>query len=214
MIMSCINVFDSLIKSVIILFFTMVISGCKSPDDNIIFKEIKCNVEKLNDKGDKLLSDDGKYIFKGVKARNTERACSGVYSLKLNKNNPFGFTITLDEIYEGYNINIRIFKYGAEKSGSIVADDIKKERFYESSKKIIKEYDNGWKLIEHDLIIPYDLPDNKLKLYVYNPTDSDVYFDDIHIKIYAEKIYPDFKEPKLKIMVDSAGIEKLEAKRY
>ena len=82
----------------------MVISGCKSPDDNIIFKEIKCNVEKLNDKGDKLLSDDGKYIFKGVKIRNTERACSGVYSLKLNKNNPFGFTITLDEIYEGYNI--------------------------------------------------------------------------------------------------------------
>lgn len=42
-----------------------------------------------------------------------------------------------DTIYEGYNINIRIWKYGAEKSGSIVADDIKEERFYESSKKII-----------------------------------------------------------------------------
>ncbi len=212
--MSCINVSDSHIKSVVILFFTIVISGCKPPDNNILLKEIKCNVEKLIDTGDKLLSDDGKYILTGVETRNTERAYSGVYSLKLNKNNPYGFTITLDEIYEGYNINIRIWKYGAEQSGGIVADDIKGERFYESSKKIIKEDDNGWKLIEHDLIIPYDLPDNKLKLYVYNPTDSDVYFDDIHIKIYERKIYPDFKEPKLKIIVDSAGMEKLKAKRY
>ena len=131
MIMICINVLDKIIKTVLILLFTIVISGFKSPDNNIMHKEIKCNAEKVNNTGDRLVSDDGLYLFTGANKRNKERARSGEYSLKLNKENPFGFTITLDNIYEGFNVNVRIWKYGADESGSIVADDIKGERFYE-----------------------------------------------------------------------------------
>lgn len=180
----------------------------------VLAGEIKCNVEKLDSTGAKLLSDNGGYLLKGAKERSNERARSGIYALKLNKNNPFGFTVTLDDIYEGYNINIKVWKYGSEKSGSIIADDIKSEKFYEFSRRIIGEDDNGWKLLEHDLIVPYNLPDNKIKIYVFNPSDHDIFFDDIHIRIYKEKTYPDYGEPVMKIRIDSAGIDKLKAKRY
>ena len=203
-----------LLQLIFILFTSLLLLGYNPHRDTILVKEFKCNAEKLNNTGDSILSNEGGYRLQGVNVRSNERARSGKYSLKLNKINPYGFTITLDSVYEEYNIIIRIWKYGKVESGAIVSDDSQKDRYFKASKTVIKEEENGWRLIEHDVIIPYDLPDNKLKVFFYNPDDNSIYVDDINVKIYNKKIYPEYKEPKLKIFVSKAGIEKLKDKRY
>ncbi|MFA4851737.1 MAG: DUF2079 domain-containing protein [Bacteroidales bacterium] len=147
-----------------------------------ILKNIICNADSVDESKDYFYSSDVNQLFIEAKNQSREKSFSGKYSVKLTPGNPYGFTTVLKNVKIGSKFNISVWRYSEKNEGLIVASGKSTDDFYcTNDLKSIKSQD-GWNLIVLNFTVTCNLPDEQLKLYVWNQGKNIVYFDDFLIQ--------------------------------
>ncbi|NJK97313.1 MAG: hypothetical protein HC905_22535 [Bacteroidales bacterium] len=115
--------------------------------------------------------------------QSSELSKSGSNSIKLTKENPYGFTFYLSEVNKNDHYKISIYKYNNKNHNSglvVAANDVTKYyKFITES----SQTENHWQKIEFDFIVPDAAHLQDIKIYCWN-NDSilSAYFDDLSIE--------------------------------
>ena len=98
------------------LIFLLIVSAisCKENSSNK-FPETDhnyfCDMEELSSKGLKFIDKyHNNIIYENANLRTTERSFSGKYSIKINKENPYGLTIKIPDIKIGDYFKISVWR--------------------------------------------------------------------------------------------------------
>ena len=194
----------------------MGLNGCKESNDKIespvmiTTSTFSISVETLSDDSTRIKADDRSYIFDLASRRSDSTAHTGRYSLKLTKETPFGFTFDMDSITKGEKIYAEFWCKGNIPQ-LVITDNT--EMYYKSVDLVVSTDDRGWKKIAYSVLAPGNLKDNKLRVYVWNNSNDEIFIDDFKLMRYeAQKrqIAPDML---VKIIVDEESWKKIETKR-
>ena len=185
----------------VFILLCIVLNACSNNYQSIENeKEIYCDAEATIIKDNKSVFVNNSYYFESGESQSNEKAHSGKFSCKVKKGREFGMCIKLNDIQKGAYLEISVWKYSNKlNSGAIVVSSEKAEDLY------VKEYypciqeENGWKKTILNVLIPKKM--DVLKIYVYNPLDEDVYFDDLKIKYHKKKTTLYKKENALNIQI-------------
>jgi hypothetical protein len=162
------------------------------------------------------LTKDGKsflssmpYHFKinQEESQSQEKARSGKYSFKLEKE--YGGSFSLNKVRSDQYYKISIWFYGKAPKGILVASSQNAKDFYKTAQTPVL-IENDWNLLELGFYIPEKMDKQDLTLYFWNNSGGPVYLDDYKIERKVSEEYPefDFEEP-LKIYIDSLEMDKL-----
>jgi len=198
-----------LIKLLIILCSC---SKFKWRKESAFIDSIICDAEKINKKGNRLLSTCGDYEFKGIGIRTDEKAFSGSYSLKLAKKSKFGFTFLIQNVIPGDIYQVSIWKYGSTDDGRIIVSSEKPEEFYISENSVVLKK-NNWSQIVLNFIVPLNMEYKNIIIYAWKDNADSVYFDDIIIKKLSKEDYFKSSQKCLEIYLDSTALQKIIEKR-
>ena len=146
-------------------------------------KEVFCDMEIVDYEGKSFLDISRQHLFKGAGQQSVRRSVSGNSSIKIGMDAPYGMETYLT-VTEGGFVKIQVWRYSNNNAGMIVASSSKASVFYKGSSSVIKKESNGWGLLELSFYVPEGLPNNQLKIYLWNNGRGDVYFDNLCIKEY------------------------------
>lgn len=191
-------------KRLLFLFLVVIFFACNNEHKDIII----CDAEKTDVVNGEEVFVCENSIFREANQQTDEEFFSGKHSIKVSKENPFGFTHKIKSRgVIGYKISV--WRKGI---GSIViADD---NGFYFSKNKI-EQVSSGWELISCEVNLPENIALNNLKTYVHNDKQQTCFFDDFTIQPLPNGIeYPNYnKEKSISIIIDSTNYEILLSKR-
>lgn len=158
----------------------------KKPKTNLpeYKEEIVCEADHLTENSSRLRSTCGQYIFKHFNNQSNEEAHSGEYSLKLDKNNPYGFThiFTLKKDYY-CDWEVSAWRKGGDAGFLHVSfDDSGVESV--GNNTAVETDSLGWQLVKVKFRIPKQVEENDIiTVYTYiDNHDQTIYFDDLRIK--------------------------------
>ena len=150
-----------------------------------IKQHITCNAEQLDSGKEGFLSNIDSVTFGNGNTQTSDVVLNGNYSIKLDKENPYGFTLKMKDVLEGESFSITVWKKSEQKNdGVIIASATDAILFYNSDSNIIEGNASGWVKIEKHFFITQQLPNNELIIYAYKNNNSPVYFDNIEIIRY------------------------------
>jgi hypothetical protein len=139
-----------------------------------------------------LFSTDGKLfigsdseIFGQINALSTDQFRSDPYSIKLEKSNPFAVDYNLKNTNAGELYQIDVWRKSDTSSGYLVVASDDAKTFYQTQNEAIKFDENGWELLRINVNIKNEIAGKNLKIYLWNPRRSIVYFDDLSIKKFS-----------------------------
>jgi len=127
---------------------------------------------------DSLIKDrSGSIHFKKGGHRSDEESLSGKYSVKLDKNNPYGFECRV-KLKPGSYYKFSVWRKNPTQTGLLVAGE---NHYYNRSYYASETDSNGWQLLSFDYFCS-DSSIEELPVYVWQQdTLSTVYFDDLTI---------------------------------
>lgn len=195
-----------------ILFFAIV--GCSKTiqEDKVFFS----NLEKVSESEKKILGE-GNFVYKlsGYNALSKEKAFSANTSIKLNKENQFGLSFSIDSVEQGQYLSISVYRYSKNRNlGFIVASSEDSKEFYIKGNNISQEFDNGWDKIFLNIDIPEYMHNKRLKVYLWNSDEQPVYFDDLSVRLRKSFEYPVYEElDYLDMYVENEEYQKIVNKR-
>lgn len=179
--------FDNYLKG---NYNNVLIFDLKSKESNFSLKErhiasiIKCGAETLNQDRSKFLGEADSILFEGGATQNSDFSHDGQFSAKLNSESPFGMTVKLDSLKNGESFEISVWRKSEKKLiGHLIASS-EPHQFYNNKFKVVETDSSGWEKLYMDFFIPSELEGQELAIYVYNPEEDPVYFDDIEIIRY------------------------------
>jgi hypothetical protein len=153
-------------------------------DEKTLKSEFLCSAEIITDDGKFFIDKNGPLIFKNIETRTNEISLMGEYSVKLNDSNPYGMTCELDSMHFGEHIEITVWKKGADSNGMIVAQAADFNQFNRSGGNPTGRKKDEWVEIGLKFFVPYHMHNKSIKIYIYQFSSMDVYFDDLVIKNY------------------------------
>jgi uncharacterized membrane protein len=148
----------------------------KKGHNKLITNTFLCDAEKIDPDGVHLISTNNVLVNNGEN-RNTEKCHSGKYSIKLTKENRYGFTWIPTDFKAGEIIMATVWMNSGNNKGALVASAGSK--FFISSDEVIEEDAGGWKKISLIFCVPQEHAD--LGVYAWNEGDNDIWFDDFEI---------------------------------
>lgn len=114
----------------------------------------------------------------------TERVLTGVVSLKLSEQNPYGFIMKIKKgmAHEKYVVSCRYYGYSC-----MVVFHESPYGFYYASSRVYAEKDTlGWKYLENQIILPHKIANNSsLSIYTWYPGKDSIFIDDFRIACYT-----------------------------
>lgn len=147
---------------------------------------IRCDAETLNDQKDSYIIQDNVITAGNGNTQSQEEALEGKYSAKLDKNNPFGMTLRLNDIQKDDSFAISVWRKAQKDSRSgIVAASVGGGGLYLHGDKVIETEENGWEKLQLEFFIQQDLPNHELSIYLYNPGETPEWFDNLEAVHYA-----------------------------
>jgi uncharacterized membrane protein len=154
----------------------------KNRSDSIIQREITycCDAETRSPDKHQFISKDNVLFDYGL-LQSDEKAHNGNYSIKLTKENPYGMTIALQNVFKSSEFEISVWRYSTEGNGIIVASARKPDDYYNADMTEIEKDLQGWMLLKKTISVSKDLPGNELIIYLWNNGITPVYFDDLKI---------------------------------
>lgn len=191
-------------KRLLFLFLLVVFFACNDEHKDMII----CDAEKTDVVNNQKVFVNGRFFFEGANQQTDEESFSGKYSIKVNKENPFGFTHKIKEnAVKGYRISV----WRKGKGNIVIADD---NGFYFSKNKI-EQVNDDWQLITCEVNLPKNVSLNSLKTYIHNNEEQNGFFDDFSIQPLLNGIeYPVYPIDKsIKIIIDSTNYSMLLSKR-
>jgi hypothetical protein len=151
--------------------------------------EITCDAETVSTDKQYFIGSN-KSMFECRNTQTDEKAHSGKYSAKIDKEHPFTMDFLLASVKSGDRYKISIWRY-PKGAKSIIAACIKSSTtFYKTDYKSEKIDENGWELIKLEFDVPYELDNEKMGVYPsYNGNDiGKCYFDDLRIQHYSKNM--------------------------
>lgn len=176
-----------------LILFVGVIASCtkkKGDAESAIIEEISCNLENRTADSLYFISDKKLNAGKFTHGKNmtTEKAKSGLGSIKLTGDAEFGLTYVIDKVETGDIFQVEVWRNGPAASGHLCVSGEKPEEFYQQNNKALEKNDKGWERISSELVVPVALNGKPLKVYVWNSDKKNIeYFDDIRIMYKGKK---------------------------
>jgi len=137
-----------------------------------------------------LLSTDGKWIlandstqFCANASLAAGKARSGKSAFMMPATDSYAMAYELKDVKPGNKFDISIWKSAGSTNAYLVASGVN-DPFYRQSNGYIESDKSGWQKVVLDLQLPADFKGNKLKIYLWNHSDSPVWFDDFMISSY------------------------------
>ena len=192
----------------ILIFFI----SCTNTTDNESGKYY-CDAETLSiDKQYFVNPSDTSQVFNGGSQQSNDYAHSGDFSMKLDNKHEYGFTIEIKNLQMDtrYKISVwRLIPKQDKTTKSTLVISSKENNFYQKESKSTNADDTDWELIEKWITIPPNSDVKNLKIYIWNPKEETVYFDDLLIEQVDD--YVKFSDiPNLNIFIDTIQMNKLE----
>lgn len=123
--------------------------------------------------------------FGSISGLSTEYAHSGIYSIKLEKSNPFAVDYTLSNVKAGELYWIDVWRKSDASSGYLVVSAENSKDYYQAQNEAIKYDKNGWELLRIVVDVKTETEGKKLKVYLWNPRRRIAYFDDLSIRKFV-----------------------------
>lgn len=146
--------------------------------------QIACGAEFFNEDSRYFLSDDSLFLLEYPLTRTDEFSFSGNYSSRLDKTQKYGMTIVLDSLINGESFEVSVRVKGTGNKGSIEITGRDSREFYLSENRRIRTSDPDWDSLYVQFFIPEQMDGSSLKIYLYNPDEEPVYFDNFLITRY------------------------------
>jgi uncharacterized membrane protein len=139
-----------------------------------------CDAESLTTDKKSFTSTSG-LIFSSGNLQSDEKAHNGKYSIKLTKEAHYGMTVKIKGIKVREKFGISVWRLANDNNATIIASSTSDNKFYNGETVVVKKDEKGWELIQKAFVVPFELPDNELAIYLWNNSDQPVYFDDLQI---------------------------------
>lgn len=177
-------------------YYMLTIDNAKLKNAFVKKESMSCDIESLSPDRDKLLSNDGRYMFSGGSLISDEKSNSGKYSLKLTSKNPYGLELAFD-VLPGDFLDIKMEKYADDKKGVIIVTAPNANIFYAVNEVANETAESGWENVCLKTIIPDNYPDQKITFYIYYSGKDSCYIDDVSI-VHYKNIYKSSREDRVK----------------
>lgn len=201
----------SLSVLILLLFFVSCIKESGADADKGVLFQASCDAEITTDDGKKFRAlDDSSIKFKGGQGQVSDKARSGVHSLKVNKEIQFGFTIEIDDANVGDHFIVTVYRWAENDEGMLIAGN---DDFWYTGNPVGEKDDQGWQKMLLDFYVPPTSESGEFKIYVWNPKEEAAYFDDITVSKVEPGIQVEFDEPGLYLYINEEGMRKLESIR-
>ncbi len=125
--------------------------------------------------------------FSGGSAQSDKFAFSGTHSIKLTKENPFGFGFNLPYLKGNENITISVWRFSDGKDsrkGIVVASS---DGMWKAVEDVVEKSEHGWEKVQLNFIPPAASKNRTLKIYCWNNGHEPIYFDELEIEIKREE---------------------------
>jgi len=206
--------FSKFLIFVLIVCLGVIYSSCVRYDDFPLGGVQKCNCELLNKDGKKFVgSDTSLPLFDGGKLQSDDYSRSGKYSVLTNSKNKFALSFTIKNTMPFMYFKISVWRYSKNGKGVLVAAAENAKGLYLASENAVEKDKNGWEKLELDVFVPHNFNKKDIKVYVWNNSNDNVYFDDLIIQRLAYKKYPNYNLKPLHIQIDTSAYLKLDRKR-
>ena len=146
--------------------------------------EVTCNAEKVSEKDKTMLISNG-MLFGNASGFTNEEARSGSHSLKLNKNNLYGFTYRINDLRREEKIEVTVWRKGNDGGLVLAGKNINELYTGENFPDSIDL--RGWQRLRKSVTVTEKLKDREIIIYVYYTGSDSVYFDDFKITYYRRK---------------------------
>jgi len=181
-------------KRILILYIIAILSGCSGNSNKGLPVEIFFDLETT--RGVKF--SNGSYEFGSSISQTNLAFRSGKYSSGINSKNPYALAYHLHGVDKGSFVSISVWRKSSNGKGALVLADV--DAVIKSVSSPIKK-ENDWELLQYSLLAEKNY--SFLKIYVHNPSDELVFFDDFSIKHFESKPLPELSENSLRINIGS-----------
>jgi len=149
--------------------------------------EITCDAESVNEDKTYFLSSVPGILFANAQSRTDRESRSGKYSLFLDAEHPYGYTVNLQGVMAGDKFRVSVWTKNNEgKAGIIITAPDPKYLYFQG--KGPGQGTGGWQQMMLEGIIFQGYTGKSISIYLWNYGNGRVYFDDIVIKWY-KKMY-------------------------
>lgn len=127
------------------------------------------------------------HYFPGGAMQTDRFAHSGIYSMELNKENPYGFQYEIPYLKGNESITVSVWRFSNGKdsgNGIIVAAT---EGMWKAGEEVVEKSDGGWEKIQLNFSPPKKSTNHTLKIYCWNKSYEPIYFDDFEVEIYLDE---------------------------
>jgi hypothetical protein len=146
-----------------------------------------CNSETLAADSASFLTSVPEFTFGNGSCRNSEKAFSGKFSIKLDNNCSFGYTVKLKNITPCSRFLVRVWTDTDLCLAGIVVTAPQPNNFYLLQKDNFQKKENNWYLLESEVTLPENYPFSEVDIYVWNPTTTPVWFDDFSVSYFKHE---------------------------
>ena len=143
-----------------------------------------CSAENRDSTGKYFIDSTGSILFENGNTQCNEHAFSEKFSIKLNKDQRYGMTLSLKQMQYGESVYASVWKKGEVSKGAISVQTDEYYLFHMNSNEPTGREKDGWMEIKIDFFIPYEAQGKDVKIFLYNPEEEPVYFDDLRIYRY------------------------------
>jgi len=198
-----INGFDDLYNNKYLHSFTnhlvsayrnLLIFKTGSQENNFKLKERKtlytlsCSAEKTDEEEKHFTDGSGKFLFGNLNTRSAETSLTGEYSVRLNKENPYGMTCMIQNLKHGESLKACVWKKGSENPGVIIFQAEDYNFFHKAGAELTGNTKGEWVEIMLEIFIPYEMSGKNIKMYLYHNKETAAFFDDLTIFRYQSLI--------------------------
>ncbi len=190
-----------------LLILLLVFSACENNsvvEEGFSGKEhitITCDMEQVS--GKHFVSGD--FYFESGVSQSSEQSRSGKYSVKVSEDAPYALGFAFKKVKKGNFITASIWRYSKEGRGKI-------RLAYQNNELNVVDYEvvnseGDWEQIVISFSAEKDY--DQINLYVFNPNEEPVFFDDLKVDYYNAKPINPLTDNALKIEISEKGMSKL-----
>lgn len=201
-----------------ILVFAMallLLPSCNRKADLEVNESILCDLEEIAD-DDRYFNSNthpGKY-FTGVQHITDSIARSGNNSIHLKKGRAYGLNYNIKNSRPDQYYEVSVWRRGPKNTGHLIVSDDYSKVFYRVTSSGDSTDQDGWTKLSLSFYVPPSIQNEDIKIYVWNPDDEDVFFDDMVITRRSSETYPSYTGiSSIDIFIDTLQETKLIKKR-
>jgi hypothetical protein len=141
----------------------------------------QCDCEVINGRSNNFLSKNRNIEFLGGNQLSSHEAHSGIYSIRLNKKEPYGLLSKYNNVMVGDQFIVSVWRKSSDDKAGLVISSEPNNKFYFFNNKSVESNKEGWCKIVSRVIVPKDCDEHTIKIYLWNTGNNKAWFDDLEI---------------------------------